>query len=79
MTQFDGRFHPPMTTDETILEKIIGDKTGAYGELDGDVPEPHRPNEVRTLTLEEVHDYYDQHRPSGVTIINRNEHNGPTI
>lgn len=79
MNQFEGRFHPPMTLDETILEEVIGDKTAAYGELDGDVPEPHRPpDEVGTLTLEEVFDYYDQHRSSGVTIIDRDDNDGST-
>jgi hypothetical protein len=72
MTQ--NRWHVPMTTDLDKLEDF-GNDLAAMGELDGDhPPKPDRAeDEVGVNTLEEVQEYYGQHRPEDITILKPEE------
>jgi hypothetical protein len=69
MTEFTGRWHPPLTTDLEKLEDR-GNQKAAFGELDDDHPPKANSDEISTVTLEEVLDQYDQNRPENIQIIN---------
>jgi hypothetical protein len=71
MSQFDGRWHPPLTTDIEKLEDL-GNDLAAFGELDGDHPPKadRQDDEVGTLTLSEVLEQYETDRAQNITIIN---------